>query len=918
MTIKRISLDGIQDAIDAGTVILVPNNRLRDAVLQAYGDSRDCLVYQTPTVLGIDIWVRETWDKAAREGLSPYCDRRPITTTEETFLWTEIIEASQDNYPLLNPEETANVVSRAYQTAKHWQLEESHQEVLQAYSVIPDIRVFMEWCQVFERQCLERQVISLADCLQQINHDLREGLPLPVAESFLLLNFYDPPPLYAALFENLSDRGTVSRVNRFTQSKEPPGAHHEFPTQEAEFLHCALWVKSLVEKAPQAHIGIVGELDENQKDALLHTLATVLNPDQVIELSTPQAWVNTTHSSHNLIQEGMIFDAFLLLGLLRAEQKSEDICRLLRSPFLVACAEEREQRNQLERHMRRYFSDRCLPSELSHLMTKEDKDYHCPILASALLSLRERSRRLDTKLSPGAWADFFSQLLSDFEWPGTNLTRYQQQLLKQWQEALGQLANLSPVLGRIDSIKALSCLRNLCSRANHSQQFDASRQLSLYSIDEAVGLEFDHLWLLNFNDQVWPPSISPSPFLPYSLQKELRLPGSHSDIQHARAQASFQILCNSVSAPLISSHHRSDGDQDYRASAFSGQLGDIQKNQDESLASQTHGFYGTRFRQDYLLLTIEDASQVPLPRSDASLGGHQVLSDQSSCPFRAFALHRLQAEPLEAFSSGLNRMARGSAMHRAVEVLMQKIPSDKDLRMLDAAAIEQYCDEAAREASNFLQHRYPAVMTPRFERIERKRSKQLLQRFLTGAEAEAGREPFRVIGREERLHWQFEDMHFNLVIDRIDELADGRLAVIDYKTGKTAPSSSSWLAERPEDLQIPFYYTVMSETWSAPVAAVAIAHLNAARIGYSGLPADQGFHRKLRPTETDTSIRTAWPELTTLFTSRIKAFAMEFRAGVSRVDPANDTNTCNYCQLGSLCRIDEIAASLSRRDGGED
>ncbi|MEQ8313923.1 MAG: PD-(D/E)XK nuclease family protein [Gammaproteobacteria bacterium] len=925
MAIKRISLGNIKTAIEAGSIVLVPNNRLRDAVLHAYAQSKENDVYATPRVLGIDVWVRECWDVSAQTGLSPYSETRPVSTMEEIFLWTEIIESSLDRYPLLNPEETANVVGRAYQTMKHWQLDKNHEEVLQSYDVIPDINAFLNWCQRFQVLCRERRLISLADCLHQINKDLRAGVPLPLHGNYLLLNFYQPPPLYAALFSSLELIGDVQRENRNTETRghgntgraQPPArTHTEFQTRTEEFTQCAQWAKNLLETEPQTHIGLVGELDESQRNEFQHLLSTVLSPNHIIELGNSSEFFNTTHNAHSLMQEGVIHDAFLVLGLLRETQQSEDICRLLRSPFIVASEQEQPGRTQLERFMRRNFSERCQVNEVARLLAREEADYHCPQLSSALLKFRERARRLPTFNKPRAWSELFSQLLEDFQWPGSRFSQYQQRILSQWQEALLQLAALSPVLGSIEVSKAIACLRNFCARAKYSQTFDAMRPISLYSIDEAAGLEFDHLWLLNFNDQVWPPAISPSPFLPYSLQRDLGIPGSHSDIQHAMAQANFEILSRSVTGSLRSSHHRSDGDQEYRASSFASGFEYLQAKPDSEAATQ--GFYGRQFQQDYVLTEIEDVAAVPLQASTESLGGHQVLSDQSSCPFRAFALHRLAADPLQAFASGLSRMARGSAMHRAVECLMKEIDSDTTLNQLSDAAIQQHCAAAAAEAVKYLRQRHPSVMTPSFEQIELARYRLLLYRFLTASEAEAGRGSFTVIGTEQRLKWQQGSMHFTLVIDRIDQLADGSLAVIDYKTGKSTPSNSSWLAERPEDMQLPFYFTVMSESQPAKVKAVAIAHLNAARIGYSGLPADQSFHSKLKPTETDSYVKTPWPELTDFFTDRVKTFAAEFEEGVSRVDPVNDSATCTYCQLDSLCRIDELGESLSRRDGGED
>ena len=142
MAIARISIDSLASALTDGSTIIVPNNRIRDAVLHAHGDIQGKRSFHTPKVVSIDVWVREIWEQAARKGLSPYCEKHPISTNEELFLWSEVVEASLDKIPLLNPEETASAVSRAYQTMKQWFLDRDHSDALEGYRVIEDISAF--------------------------------------------------------------------------------------------------------------------------------------------------------------------------------------------------------------------------------------------------------------------------------------------------------------------------------------------------------------------------------------------------------------------------------------------------------------------------------------------------------------------------------------------------------------------------------------------------------------------------------------------------------------------------------------------------------------------------------------------------------------------------------------------------------
>lgn len=910
MPVNRLNIDAIAGSLSRGATVLVPTNRLRDIVSHAYAD-RQAGVYRTPQVLGIDVWITGLWQQAGALGIAPYDQLQALSSSEEIFIWIEIIEESLEELPLLNPEETANTVSRAYQLMKQWRLDQDHLQELESYRVIPDIAAFLDWSARFERRCQQRSVASLSDCLVQINADLEAGVPLPLAEEFLLLNFYEPPPLYAELFEKLNRRTTLNSYLYQYPEAQVAGKRYEFSSQRDEFAYIAHWARSRLADNKQAHIGIIGELDEKQRTQLHHVLASTLEDHYQIQFDTTHTRFNTSHSTRNLTQEAVIHDAFLILDLLREEQVSENLCRLLRSPFVLSNSGESVQRHALERYMRRNLSDRCLAQELSRIAQLRDKDYSCPALASALLAAREHARRIGRWESPRTWAQLFSTVLQEFHWPGGRLTPPQVQLLKRWDEALERLAGLGAVTGKLDLGKAIACLRNLCVRSRQTQTFDNRCQISQYSLEEAAGLSFDYVWILNCNDQVWPPSVRANPFLPYSLQRDQQLPGSHSDIQHSMASVTFNMLCNSVIGELCASHHKSDGDQEFRPSSFIA--GFELAPPDQAIEQLVRG--SAQPPASSPLHTITDTGYVPLQSVSQSLGGHQVLSDQSSCPFRAFALHRLQADPLEPFASGLSKMARGSAMHRALEYLYQQINSAQQLQQMSDEALDELCHNAASEAIDWLRTRHTRLMTPRFEKIEHDRTRILLQRFLGSADAEQGRGDFQVLGREERHQWQYEGMLFTLVIDRIDQLADGSLAVIDYKTGKSAPSNSSWLDERPEDLQLPFYYTVMSSQQPAPVNAVAIAHLNAAKIGYSALAADQAFHARIKPSAEDRYVRKDWAELATEFPTKVETVAGEFKAGCTAIDPVNGKLTCRYCALENLCRIDELSKGTA--DDGE-
>ena len=70
---------------------------------------------------------------------------------------------------------------------------------------------------------------------------------------------------------------------------------------------------------------------------------------------------------------------------------------------------------------------------------------------------------------------------------------------------------------------------------------------------------------------------------------------------------------------------------------------------------------------------FEDRSRVPLEAGQAG-GGASVLSNQSQCPFKAFATVRLGAKGWEAAEAGLTPAQRGQLLHSVMHAVWAGAP----------------------------------------------------------------------------------------------------------------------------------------------------------------------------------------------------------------------------------------------------
>jgi ATP-dependent helicase/nuclease subunit B len=904
MAISRFKLETLAASIDANATILVPSLRIKDAILAQYHASQANKTYLTPDVVPIDVWVKDQWDKLAFAGVSPFCDIQVLAGAEELFIWTSIVEASRDQLPLLNPTDTAAGISQSYQDAKQWGLWQHIQSDSQHYAGNPDVAVFKQWSLAFQDYCAQRSLIGLVDSIQCLIESYLGGNRLFLPHAITLSNFDNPPPLYAKLFKAM---GGITSIT-FSELPKPDTQveiqRYQFETRTDEIRACAQWAKKIAAENPDDHIGIITPATLSDANTIKRYFNDSFRATQILEFAAVEPLFNSASTDQALSDEAFVNDAIQFLSSFWRDANSQDICRLLRSDYVLPNTDEASSRMQAELLMRQRFSTTCAQFELSEILDNSQLPSHSPELARALLNCRTIIRQAATTATPKQAVALFRTLLEEIQWPGERLSAGQKKALQAWDDCLDQFSSFNKSAGSAPYPVLLGRLKQLIANTALRSGFSSRRQISAYTVAEAQGLRFDRVWLLGFDDQSWPPSASPSPFLPYELQRRYQLPGAHAEIQLAMANASMLALKSAVSKQLVVSYFASEGDQQFRPSRL---FHEPPLETINSSASWPLNTYSEARKGQARCVQTDDLAPPVLDKEEIIKGGQSVISNQSSCPFRAFAIHRLNITPLEGFSRGLNSMARGIAIHIGLEHLYKNFENLESITKLSDDEILPLVGNAAGEAVSYLQKNYKRVMTPRFTELEKMRIDGLLSLFL---EVDRGRVSFSILEQEKKYIWQHGELTLTIKVDRIDKLDNGALALIDYKTGKSAPRRESWLDARPEDMQLPFYFAVASAQENSTVEALAIAHVNIEKLQYSALAAKGNFTEKLTPVGDDPSFNLTWDELTAAWQQRVTHMADEFIAGAATVDPVNGVKTCLYCKLKPLCRINELGSTL--------
>jgi len=128
----------------------------------------------------------------------------------------------------------------------------------------------------------------------------------------------------------------------------------------------------------------------------------------------------------------------------------------------------------------------------------------------------------------------------------------------------------------------------------------------------------------------------------------------------------------------------------------------------------------------------------------------------------------------------------------------------------------------------------------------------------------------------------------------VDELADGRRVLLDYKTGEV--KKGAWEGERPDEPQLPLYAVTEDE---GELAAVAFAQTKTGDMRFRGVQSESG----ILPGRVDALANMSeqvgdWRRVLTML-------AEDFRNGLADADPKRGKKTCAFCGLPALCRIAE-------------
>jgi len=876
-----------------GGLVVTASDRAARSLTAAFHRARRAeglTAWPAPRIQDWKNFLRSAWKERTQDG------RLLLNPAQERALWSAIAANSRQMATLLEGprHRLAALAVEAHELLCSFAPQCIASAARSAWQ--QDARGFSDWLTAFDETCRTGNLLSPSRLPLELL-PLLEETAQPMRPPLLLVGFDRILPTQLKI---LNAWGPWQQ----TASAEPAAQvrFYEAASPEAELTACALWCSRQLAANPQARLLVITQDAIKRRGEIERTFLNFADlphsgaaPLFEFSLGIP------------LSQVALARGARLLLRWLDGALAESELDWLLSTGQVATSPEESAALQGNMRALRKRNLERTHWT-LEAFLNQPGASQLPPAWVQRMIETQRTLKAVHGRAqTPLDWAALVPQLLAATGWPGSRpLSSAEFQAADRWEKAVETCGSLGFDGRRIPWQEFVSALAPTLDETLFAPQ-SREAPILIAGPAESAGLAADAVWFLGADEDHWPPKGATHPLLPPEVQRDFGMPHGTAQLDWELAQAITARLLAAAPDVTFSFAGQSEGSE-ARPSRLVGLLAGTSQPLPADLAAPAP--------PPQLAVPFEDASRIPFPPGKAE-GGANVLTNQSQCPFKAFATARLAARSWEPAQVGLTAAQRGSLLHAVLHSVWSGPPDG----IHTLAELRNRADRKAfagahvqRVSRAELRPSVRSRMPRRYLELEELRLTTLVAEWL---DYEATRIDFEVAGVEVDRAIHLAGLTLSLRLDRIDRLTDQTLLVIDYKTGDVSPKS--WDLPRPDDVQLPLYAGFALDPEKEILGGLVFAKVRAGQESFAGrvgAPASTLFDGLKGNSTLMKTALTA--EQLIDWKAYIEQLATDFVAGRAEVDPREYPKTCERCGLQTLCRVQENKAIESDEDSEED
>lgn len=848
-----------------------------------------------------------------------------LSTFAEAVLWEQAISsclAKNEAAALFDIRALAKTAMEANQLLCDWQISEA--EINDNY-MSQETRQFLRWRHTFQTLCRTKNAIEASRMVElQITllqaHSAQIAAIMAWPEQLQLAGFDRITPLQQSLFSHLEACGVVFTTLALQATTPVQVSHFGLSDSHAECRAAVAWAKAKLAQNPAAQLAIISPALGNIRRELLDLLDDSFHPDSLQPSSCERPRCYDFSLGLVLADYPIVHSALQLLRLAAsgAQLSFDEVTPLLQDVYW-GDAGELDARAQLDAYLRQQLhASYSLDSLVKQAYKLQADGIDLSLLVAHLAQIAQFQQQSQRRQLPSLWIAELTSLLAALRWANSrdpidnsipnnissSLSSHEYQAQQSFLTALQELAALDNLLGKISAHDAVQKIAELCRATMFQPEARGEIHIQILGLLETPAVQLDAVWALNMNDQHWPPAVKLNPLLPVDLQRSRGTPNASASIQHEFALLVQQRLLQSA-PELVFSYALKEDERELRPSPLLALPAEATTALPDLVASLSE-----ILAQPAGMQLLDDHLAPPILATDKVRGGVKLLATQAVCPAWAFYQYRLGAKALETPEDGLDTMTRGSLLHQVLQFFWEECKTQQQLQAMDGLQRKHAIALAIERSISALKPNVAASLPPQVLQIERERIAQLVDFFL---ELELQRADFSVHACEQKHSLDIEGLALNFTIDRIDQLSDGGLVVIDYKTSSLV-ATKSWADDRIAEPQLPIYASLALQ--HEAVVAVCFAKIRSDDSKFIGLSAvTDALPDVLALTavrENSAFKRFAnWDALLQHWQLSLKAVAQEIKAGEAGVR-FSQMEDLNYCEVKPLLRLPERRYQFER------